>query len=626
MLYLGNTAITTADDISIIEEINGDMSLSFFLPWGDSFAAQISEGDEITERYYNDQKYIVEKIDKEKSDNAGYRISGRHVYFTAEKKFIAAFPHQNGESAANIFEDIWSGTGFEVLSAAEITALGMTPVTTLTDFEDKDKTDPISLTAALIKAVGQGEVYTDNKTVALVEKVGAQYNRLTVSLTENADSITVSTDISSVITRLYPYGKNDLNLTKLLGVPYIDSPNLDPNDIKEGYMDFSEISDNQMLLARGQWQFDNDNPNRIDVPYTTISCKFIDLSDVDPLKDAPQLGQDISAEGYTDKRIIKITRRPLEPENTDIVIGQIKKDLFYFFKRFNNTSIDFESGNINITQNPQTVTQIVEVTKQEVVAADVIEASAAFIDDLQIERLETNLKNFICPPNITIVNDVPQWSGNSRTWHAKTGYGSVNVRGYIKIYGMQQEFIEAQLVTPADSTHITAAELEAVQINGRQLYYTSIAGAQAFSYFTFTAPTAKYSTMSADIAAMYVVYKRKSSAEYIKAKNEFEWIAADNTYYVKTQYGVGDAQGRGVYYFIKDRDSGRFVYISRTTGKENGVVLKDDGIYDRYNDNDFYHNINVICASTQEAEALRSSMPAGKSFAIIAPGLNGGGS
>lgn len=614
MLYEYNTAITTAEDIVITREINGEYSLSFFLPWDDMYVGQIDPGTVITEKFYRDQNYVVEKIEKEKSDNAGYRYFARHVYFTAEKKFIAAFEHRNGESAYDIFEDIWSGAGFTVLTAAQVTALGMTPVTTLTDFDDKDKTDPISLTNDLIKAVGQGEVYIDNKTVALVEDIGEAENTLTISLTANADSITVSKDTGSMITRLYPFGKNELDITDVVGVAYIDSPNIAYEGVKEGYMDFNEISDPDMLYARAEWQFDADNPNRIDVPYMTISCKYIDLSFTDDEIMPPKIGQSVSVETYT-KRIIKLTLRPLEPANTDVVIGQIKKDLFYYFKRFNNASVDVETGNVNVTKNPNTVTQIVEVTKQEVVAADMIEASAAFIDDLQIERLETNLKNYICIPNITVVNDVPSWNGNTHTWHAKAGYTNVNIRPYRKIYGMEDEYIEAHLTVPSDPSAIEAADLTAVQVNGKQLYFTSIAGAQAFQYLTFTAPGAKYPGMSADIRAMYVVYKRKSSAEYIKAKNEFIWDSANSTYYVRTRYGVGDANGRGVYTFIKDADSGRFTYISRTDGLEYGIVEKDNGTFVRMAGVDKRAMACEIYNSYAEAIAAAQTAPSG-SFGV----------
>jgi hypothetical protein len=78
---------------------------------------------------------------------------------------------------------------------------------------------------------------------------------------------------------------------------------------------------------------------------------------------------------------------------------------------------------------------------------------------------------------------------------------------------------------------------------------------------------------------MYTVYIRKSEAEYIKAQTVFEWNNTDNTYYVKTIYGTGDTNGFGKYYFVKDADSGRFVYNSRTDGKEYGIAEKDDGTY-----------------------------------------------
>ena len=152
-------------------------------------------------------------------------------------------------------------------------------------------------------------------------------------------------------------------------------------------------------------------------------------------------------------------------------------------------------------------------------------------------------------------------------------------RGYIQMQELSQKFVEAHLVQASDYNNLTTNEVEPLLVDGKQLYYTSISGTQAFEYLTFVNPKQKYPSMAAENAEMYKACVRKVEAEYIKMEQLFEWSTKDNTYYVKTIYGTGDENGRGKYYFIKDADSGRFVYISRETGQEMGVAIKDEGTF-----------------------------------------------
>ena len=96
---------------------------------------------------------------------------------------------------------------------------------------------------------------------------------------------------------------------------------------------------------------------------------------------------------------------PKKPYNNEITIGRVAKDLFYYFKKFNDTTNAVTTTINNISSDTTFKNQIIEVTKQEVLAADVIEASAVFAEDLQIERLETNIKSYKCIPNLVKTGD-----------------------------------------------------------------------------------------------------------------------------------------------------------------------------------------------------------------------------
>lgn len=569
------TVLQSAQNITITEEINGERSLSFDLPYGD-FKADYIKINTLVKCDFNDQIYRVEKITVNKQNPPTISAYCQHIFFDSKKIFVPSWEAEIGQYANAIFTEIWENTDFITLSDGEAASLGMTLTSTYTDLEEQNKTTPYDLTNALIDVISQGELYINNKHIALVDEIGAGYSPLVLDITKNIDNLTIDTDTSSLVTRLYAFGKNNLDLATDYGLMYIDSPNIGKYGVIEGYQDFSAISDVEMLKARADWMFDSQNQNRIDVPYVTISGKFIDMYPLDNGFQRPHLGQRVQVEGYDNQRIIKIVWKPQTPYDTEITIGQVKKDLFYYFKRFNNTTEEYNASAKDPTLNPAIHNTIVEVTKQEVVAADVIEASAAFIDDLQVERIQTNLQQFICTPNLTVPNDVAKWTDEEHTYKAQS---NTNIRGYIKMEGLSQQFIEAHLVQPSDYNKLTSSEVQPLTVNGRQLYFTSISGAQAFQYLTFVAPKTKYPNLTSEQEAMYVVQIRKTEAEYIKMEQVFAWSNTDNTYYVKTIFGTGDENGNGRYYFVKDADSGRFVYLSRVDGKEYGIAEKDDGTY-----------------------------------------------
>ena len=613
--------LENADGISVTSEINGEYGLEFTLPAADAKLSLLEENVTCIKYTGNGQFYRVKKTSKLRSGSPAYTVMCEHVFMDSKNVFYAGFEHQNGVAANDLFGSIWTNArGFSLFNDEEIEDMGMSVVTTETDFDDKNKTNPWELTNNLIDLIGQGEVYIDNKAVALVAEIGAQYPTLRLDLKYNVDSITVEKDTSELITRLYAFGKNDLDLTSVAANEYIDSPNISKYGIIEGYKDFSDISDSELLGARAEWQFDSRNPSRIDEPYISISCKFIDMSSINPNIDKPHLGQRVDVEGYSGLRIIKMIEKPLEPYNTEIVIGRIKKDLFYFFKRFNSTSYTVSSGKASTQNNTVVKETTTEIVKQEAVAADVINATAAFIDDLQIERLQTNFKNYICLPNISVVNGSPVWDGETHTWRAREGHTGETIRDYISIEEISQQFIEAHLVVPSNAAAMTAAEVTAATVNGRQLYFTAVTGSQAFEYLTFTAPTAKYASMSADEAAMYVVYTRKVAGSYVKMKHEFIWEsdgAGGGTYNIRTVYGTGDANGRGQYMFVKDSTGGRLVYTSRTNGLEYGNAIDDDGAKVVVGGVKCPELYGKVYESLEAAQADRGNLPYGAIVMVI---------
>jgi hypothetical protein len=231
---------------------------------------------------------------------------------------------------------------------------------------------------------------------------------------------------------------------------------------------------------------------------------------------------------------------------------------------------------VNNVINGGTATQeIITVVKQDVVAADMIEATSVFSQNLFTEYLETNIIDYKCIPNLVKEGNSVVWAGDTHTYSATN---TASIRGYVKAKGISLQFIEAHLVKPSDYKNMTTDEVVSLTVNSKQVYYTSILGGNnAYQYFTFVSPKTKYPNMSDDVADMYKVMIRKTESEYIKLQHIF--VLENDTYNIVTQYGVGDDNGRGVYQFSKDSNGGELTYIERENGAKLGIRITDTDLY-----------------------------------------------
>ncbi|MBR1735857.1 MAG: hypothetical protein IJ736_02410 [Firmicutes bacterium] len=214
---------------------------------------------------------------------------------------------------------------------------------------------------------------------------------------------------------------------------------------------------------------------------------------------------------------------------------------------------------------------LVEVVKENVIASDIIEASSAFMEDLFVDRLETNIKMIKCTPNITKTESGYSWTDGSASYTIPTV--ADNIRPYIRIEGISLKFIEA---------HLTESGTRDLKINNKQVYYTSIADADnAYKYFTFTDPKTKYPSLTDEEAAMFKVVVRSSESEYEKGEFKFDLTSVNGvpTYEPKLIIGTGDALGNGKLIYEKAADEAKIYINSRTENENKGISIKDDGLY-----------------------------------------------
>ena len=280
-----------------------------------------------------------------------------HFVYEAQKAFIPTIGDHIGKSsrvvlqaAVDIISKFKKSVGenciFHIMTNAELSEKGMKWVADdelLIDFFSTDKTNLWDVIKTIIENLGRGEIFHETTidsnnnivcNIAIVERIGTD-NGVRLRLEKNMQSISIERNVSDMITRLWAFGSDDLTVSSVNGgKAYIDSPNIEKYGVQDGYKDYSDYTSADKLYRNAKWEFDEDNEDRIDVPQLTISGKLIDLSKLAEYGAAEKLeiGDtvhvfDIDGTEYV-QRVIEYQAYPLEPKESNISIGHIRRDFF----------------------------------------------------------------------------------------------------------------------------------------------------------------------------------------------------------------------------------------------------------------------------------------------------------
>ena len=306
----------------------------------------------------NNHIYEISRTTRNTSGTDTLHVYGTpHFVYEAQKAFIPTIGDHIGKSsryvlkqAIDIISDFKKTVGerciFHIMTDAELTAKGMKWVADdelLIDFFSTDKTNLWDVIKTIIENLGRGEIFHETTidsnnnivcNIAIVERIGTD-NGVRLRLEKNMQSISIERNVSDMITRLWAFGSDDLTVSSVNGgKAYIDSPNIEKYGVQEGYKDYSDYTSAAKLYRNAKWEFDEDNEDRIDVPQLTISGKLIDLSKLAEYGAAEKLeiGDtvhvfDIDGTEYV-QRVIEYQAYPLEPKESNISIGHIRRDFF----------------------------------------------------------------------------------------------------------------------------------------------------------------------------------------------------------------------------------------------------------------------------------------------------------
>lgn len=334
--------------------LNDTGSLEFDYPY-DEKARLISQNMLVS---VNNHIYEISRTTRNMSGTDVLHVYGTpHFVYEAQKAFIPTIGDHIGKSsrvvlqaAVDIISKFKKSVGenciFHIMTNAELSEKGMKWVADdelLIDFFSTDKTNLWDVIKTIIENLGRGEIFHETTidsnnnivcNIAIVERIGTD-NGVRLRLEKNMQSISIERNVSDMITRLWAFGSDDLTVSSVNGgKAYIDSPNIEKYGVQEGYKDYSDYTSADKLYRNAKWEFDEDNEDRIDAPQLTISGKLIDLSKLAEYGAAEKLeiGDtvhvfDIDGTEYV-QRVIEYQAYPLEPKESNISIGHIRRDFF----------------------------------------------------------------------------------------------------------------------------------------------------------------------------------------------------------------------------------------------------------------------------------------------------------
>lgn len=346
--------LNNAYNIKETRILNDTGSIEFDYPY-DEKARLISQNMLVS---VNNHIYEISRTTRNISGTDTLHVYGTpHFVYEAQKAFIPTIGDHIGKSSRVVLqaavkiisdfkEEVKEKCIFHIMTNAELSEKGMKWVADdelLIDFFSTDKTNLWDVIKTIIENLGRGEIFHETTidsnnnivcNIAIVERIGTD-NGVRLRLEKNMQSISIERNVSDMITRLWAFGSDDLTVSSVNGgKAYIDSPNIEKYGVQEGYKDYSDYTSAAKLYRNAKWEFDEDNEDRIDVPQLTISGKLIDLSKLAEYGAAEKLeiGDtvhvfDLDGTEYV-QRVTEYQAYPLEPKESNISIGHIRRDFF----------------------------------------------------------------------------------------------------------------------------------------------------------------------------------------------------------------------------------------------------------------------------------------------------------
>ncbi|OCA97879.1 phage tail spike protein [Clostridium beijerinckii] len=244
----------------ITEELNGDYSLELEYAGNSKKAKYLEEWNIIKA---DGQLFRIYKVEKNSEGKNIIKAWAKHIFYDLAYYFIEEMKAENC-SVKTALQKCLVGDLILIYTVDSdiITANSINVV----------EKNPVEAIFSIINIWGLGQLKRDNFQVKILKSIGRDAGVL-IAQGKNISGLKFNSDTTSVVTKLYPVGKNGVKLTeKYTSVPSWDSEKYPPFPIIKK-VEFKEAEDEVTLRALAK-----ESANVIGLSKVSIDIDFIELS------------------------------------------------------------------------------------------------------------------------------------------------------------------------------------------------------------------------------------------------------------------------------------------------------------------------------------------------------------
>jgi phage minor structural protein len=321
----------------ITEELNGEYSLELEYAANSKKAKYLDEWNIIKA---DDQLFRIYKVEKSSDGKNIIKVWAKHIFYDLAYYFI---------------EDM-QGEDCSVKTAMQKSLVGDLIVIYTVDSDiitansiSVIEKNPVESIFSIIDIWGAGELKRDNFDIKILNNIGKDAGVL-IAQGKNISGLKFNSDTTSVVTKLYPVGKNGIKLTeKYISVPNWNSDKYPPFPIIKK-VEFKDAEDEVTLRLLA-----TESANVIGLSKVSINIDFIELSKTKEYENYKHL-QTVNVGDFVIVRhkdfdidvkvpVLKIQKDILTNVNSKVELGQPKDSILSQLDMVDiKTSID-ELGN-----------------------------------------------------------------------------------------------------------------------------------------------------------------------------------------------------------------------------------------------------------------------------------------
>ncbi|UBR29990.1 phage tail protein [Bacillus sp. SD-4] len=266
--------ITDVEEISVVEELNGQFELEMTVPIQTCNRLNIEKRMFIfVDANETDQGQPFRIYEYDKADDYTMFIRAKHITFDTEKQFIESYKNDRVKTVEALNEIL-------TRSEPKKTWIAWSDIDTETkvNLERQQTSDCIQgVRGSMLDSFG-GEIKRDMYRFEFHKQRGRD-NGVLIAFQKNMTGIDVKVDIDPVATRIFPYaqGENEGDIIKL-PERFIDSPYINNyEDILIRVVEIQDVKTVEQLRNKAKSFFAN---NKIDIPKMSAKISFVPLQKV----------------------------------------------------------------------------------------------------------------------------------------------------------------------------------------------------------------------------------------------------------------------------------------------------------------------------------------------------------